>query len=53
MPTVGLVIDFRHALARGGDDAAGVELHAGNGVVVGVGVVDGARAEIPYLYVMR
>ena len=49
MPAVGLVVDFRHALADGGHDAAGVEHHACDGAVVGVGVVDGAGAEVPDL----
>ena len=49
VPAVGLVVDFRHALAYGGHDAAGVEHHACDGAVVGVGVVDGAGAEVPDL----
>lgn len=49
MPPVRLVVHFRHALADCGDDAAGVEHHARDGVVVGVGVVDGAGSEVPDL----
>lgn len=49
VPAVRLVVDLDDVLARGRHDAAGVEHHAGHGVVVGVGVVDGACAEIPYL----
>ena len=51
MPAVRLVVDFGDALADGGDDAAGVEHHARDGAVVGVGVVDGAGAEVPDLCV--
>lgn len=49
MPAVGLVVDLDDGLARGGDDAARVEHHARDGIVVGVGVVDGAGAEVPDL----
>ena len=49
MPSVSLVVHLDHILARGRDDAAVVEHHARDGVVVGVRVVDGACAEIPDL----
>jgi hypothetical protein len=46
---VGLVVDLDDALAGCGNNAARVEHHAGNGVVVGIGVVDGASPKIPDL----
>lgn len=49
MPPIGLVVNLRHALAGRGHDAARVEHHARDWVVVGVGVVDGAGPEIPDL----
>lgn len=48
--TVSLVIHFHYILARCGDDAACVKHHAGDGVVVGVGIVDRASPEIPDLH---
>ena len=44
-----LVIDLDDVFTGGGDDAARVEHHAGDGVFVAVRVVDDAAAEIPYL----
>lgn len=49
MPPISLIIDLDHILACSGHNAARVEHHAGDGVVVGVRVVDGAGAEIPDL----
>jgi len=49
LPAVGLVVDLDHALAGGCADAALVEHHARHRVVVGEGVEDGARAEVPDL----
>ena len=40
MPAVGLVVDFRYRLTRSGHYPASVELHACDGVVVGVGIMD-------------
>jgi hypothetical protein len=53
MAAVGLVVDFRVGFARGGHDAARVEHHARDGLVVGVGVEDAASAEVPYLWWKR
>lgn len=53
MPTIGLIVDLRHVLTCGGDDAPGVKLHRRHGVIVGVGVVDGSGTEVPYLDEMQ
>lgn len=49
MVAVHFVVDFYDILACCADDAAGVEHHACDGVVVGECVVDGAGSKIPYL----
>lgn len=49
MPPVRLVVDLGRALADRGHDPAGIEHHARDRVVVGVGVVDGAGPEVPDL----
>jgi hypothetical protein len=46
---VGLVVYLDYRLASCRNDAAGIKHHAGDGVVVCVGVVDGASPEIPDL----
>lgn len=53
LSAVGFIVHFDRGLAGCGDDAAGVEVHAGDGRVVGEGVVDGAGAEVPDLYRQR
>lgn len=49
MPAICFIVDFGYGLACCGDDAARVEHHACYWVVISVGIVDGAGAEIPYL----
>lgn len=44
-----LVIYLDHIFAGSRDDTARIEHHAGDGLVVSVGVVDGACAEVPNL----
>ena len=40
VPAVRLVVDFDDVFACGGDNAARVEHHAGNRVIVGIGVIN-------------
>jgi hypothetical protein len=51
LSTFSLVIYLDDVLACGTDDAAGVEGHGGNGLVISKGVVDATSAEIPNLEV--
>ena len=51
MPAISPVVDLGYDLACRGDDPASVKHHACDGVVVGVGVDDGAGAEVPLLEV--
>jgi hypothetical protein len=46
---VSLVVDLDNALTCCRDDASRVEHHAGDGVVVGICVVDGTSPKIPDL----
>lgn len=49
MSPISLVVYLRHGLPSRSHDAAGVEHHARDWIVVGVGVVDGAGSEVPDL----
>ena len=49
MPPIRLVVNLGYAFARRSHDPAGVEHHARDRVVVGVGVVDGTGSEVPDL----
>ena len=53
MAPVGLVVYLDDILAGSRHDVASVEHHAGDGVIIGVGVVDRAGAEVPYLRYVR
>lgn len=49
VPSIRPVVDFRYRLTCRGNDAPRIEHHACDGIFVGVGIDDGACAEIPYL----
>ena len=49
VPSICPVVDLRYGLAGCGDNAPRFEHHTRDRVIVGVGIDDGACAEIPYL----
>lgn len=49
VPPINFIVDLGNRVARSSDDTARIEHHACDGIIVGVGVVDGAGAEVPYL----
>jgi hypothetical protein len=49
LPSLDLIVHLDHVLAGRADNPSRIKHHAGDGVVVGVGVVDRPCSEIPYL----
>jgi hypothetical protein len=45
----GLIVDLDDVLSGGTDDAAGIEGHGGNRLVIGKGVMNSTSAKIPNL----
>jgi hypothetical protein len=50
MAALYLIVHFDNVFSSSRDDPPRIEHHAGDAIVVGVGIVDGACPEVPYLW---